>query len=95
MKTETGVMVMKDGRAWGVTYKDGHSTQYGWMDPESAPIRNPKYCTEPTSATWDGSPYVEELKTGKVVHVRRTTVVEILENDNCPDAGATEAKDNE
>ena len=30
-KTEYGVMVMKDGKAWGIIHEDGHSTSYGWV----------------------------------------------------------------
>lgn len=78
MKTENGVMIMKDGKAWGETYADGYSTNYGWMDAESAPIHNPRFCKKPTDTTWKGSPYVRELETGKIVHVERTTTVQIL-----------------
>jgi hypothetical protein len=80
MKVETGVMIMKDGKAWGVTYEDGQSTAYGWVAPEVAPIRDPKYCKKPTDATWRDSPYTRELETGKVVHVRRTTTVEVIDD---------------
>lgn len=79
MKTEKGVMIMKGGKAWGKTYDDGHSTSYGWLDAESAPIHDPKYCTQPTDVTWKGSHYTGELETGKIVHVERTTTVRILE----------------
>jgi hypothetical protein len=78
MKIEEGVMVMKDGMAWGVVYEDGHSTAYGWMDPESAPIHDAKYCTKPTDVTYQGSHYTEELLTGKIVRVKRTTTVDFL-----------------
>lgn len=44
MKIETGVMVMKDGKAWGIIYEDGRSTSYGWMAPENAPIHDPEFC---------------------------------------------------
>lgn len=71
MKVETGVMVMKDGKAWGVTYEDGHSTSYGWMAPEDAPIRDPKFCKQPEDVTYPGSPYIAELRTGTLVHVER------------------------
>ena len=77
MKVEKGVMVMKDGKAWGVTYEDGHSISYGWIDPENAPIHGPE-CTNPTKVTWPNSPYVAELKTAKLVKVERTTAVKIL-----------------
>lgn len=78
MKVEEGVMVVKDGKAWGVVYEDGYSTSYGWMDIESAPIHDPRYCTHTTDVVWQGSHYIPELLTGKLVKVRRTTTVEIL-----------------
>lgn len=78
MKTETGVMVMKDGKGWGIVYEDGRSTAYGWMDPEDADISDPKYCTKTTSVTYEGSHYTEELLTGKLVSVERTTTVAII-----------------
>ena len=77
MKTEKGVMIMKDGKAWGETYTDGRSTSYGWMDVESAPIHNPKYCRKHIDATWKGSYYTKELETAKIVHVVRTTDVTV------------------
>jgi len=76
MKEETGVMVMKGGKAWGVTYEDGRSTSYGWIDPERASIHDPKYCKRPTDVTYKGSYLVDELRSGKIVRVKRTTVVE-------------------
>jgi hypothetical protein len=75
MKTERGVMVMKDGKAWGRVYEDGHSTYCGWMEPEDAPIHNPEFCKKTTDVTYKGSPYTEELKTGKLVEVERVTKV--------------------
>jgi hypothetical protein len=74
-KVETGVMIMKDGLAWGQTYADGKSTEYGWMKPVDAPIRDPKYCKNPTDATYAGSHYVQELQTGTLVPVVRKTQV--------------------
>ena len=78
MKKETGVMVMKDGKAWGIKYQDGQSTEYGWIDPESAPIHDPRFCKRPEDVTWEASPHEKELKTGQVVKVKRTTTLEIL-----------------
>lgn len=75
-RVETGVQVMKDGKAWGIKYQDGQSTEYGWMDPALAPIHDPKYCINPTDVTYRGSYYREEVKTGKLVSVIRTTIVE-------------------
>ena len=78
MKTEVGVMIMKDGKAWGIIYEDGRSTSYGWMDPEAAPIHDPKYCKETTDVTYEGSHYTKELLTGKLVSVERITTVNIM-----------------
>lgn len=79
MKVERGVMIMKNGKGWGETYADGHSTSYGWMDVESAPIHDPKFCKKPTDVTWKESPYVKELVTAKLVAVERTTTVHLIE----------------
>ena len=81
MKIERGVMVMKNGKAWGVVYEDGHSMSYGWIDPESAPIHDPKFCTKPTDVTWQGSHYATELSTGELVMVERRTEVTVLSNN--------------
>jgi len=79
--TEEGVMIMKDGLAWGETYADGRATSYGWMDPTAKTVKfTHKSCAEflqhPTDATWAGSHYTRELSTGKIVKVKRTTIVE-------------------
>lgn len=62
---------MKDGLAWGVVYADGKSTAYGWIPPEIAPIHDPQFCKRPEDLTYEGSYYVKELSTGKLVHVER------------------------
>jgi len=79
VRIEKGVMVMKNGKAWGKTYADGQATEYGWMDAESAPIHDPKYCKKPTDVTCNGSPYTKELATGEIVSVERRTEVIVLE----------------
>ena len=78
MKVEHGVQVMKNGKAWGVVYSDGRETNFGWLDPEDAPIHSSEHCQHPTDVTWLGSPYVEELSTAEIVPVKRTTSVEFL-----------------
>ncbi|MHA1840443.1 MAG: hypothetical protein ACTSYW_00565 [Candidatus Heimdallarchaeota archaeon] len=78
---ENGVMVMKDGKAWGITYEDGQCTCEGWTDPISAPISDTRYCTSPTSITYmsmDNSDK-KELLTGKIVKVERKTTIAIVE----------------
>ncbi|MNW17394.1 hypothetical protein D3C71_2165720 [compost metagenome] len=72
-------MVMKNGKAWGCVYADGRSTEYGWTDPESAPIHDPKYCKKPTDVTYAGSWLIKELSTAKLVNVVRKTIVEIVD----------------
>jgi len=78
MKIEKGVMVVKGGKAWGETQSDGHSTSYGWVDVESAPIHDPHSCKKPTDVTYSGSHMIPELLTGEVVHVVRTTTMRVL-----------------
>jgi hypothetical protein len=78
MKTEIGVMIVKNGKAWGVAYADGHNTSEGWIAIEDAPIHDPRFCTKTTDVTYKGSHYTAELQTGTLVRVRRTTKVEIV-----------------
>jgi len=77
-KTEKGVMIMKDGKGWGITREDGHSTSHGWMDAEDAPIHDPEYCTKTTDVTYKGSYLTKELLTGELVAVERTTTIKLV-----------------
>lgn len=77
MKTERGTMVMKDGKAWGVEYSDGHSTTYGWIDPEKAPIHS-MGVKWPSDIAYRGAHFLKELKTGTVEVVERITTVKVL-----------------
>jgi hypothetical protein len=79
MKIEEGVMVVKDGKGWGIIYEDGRSTEYGWMAVESAPIHDPEYCKKPTDVTYQGSYLIPRLQEGKLVKVVRKTTVEFIE----------------
>ena len=78
-KIERGLMVMKDGKAWGEEYADGQSTSYGWLNPadKRAEIHNPEFCKKPTDVTYKGSHYTDELLTAKLVSVERVTTVKI------------------
>ena len=78
MKEEIGVMVVKDGKAWGNIISDGQITLDGWVDIENAQIRDSKYCHNPTDFTWEGSKEAKELLKGRLVKVKRTTKVELL-----------------
>lgn len=68
-------MVMKNGKAWGKVWEDGYSTEYGWMNPDVAPIHNPEYVKNPTDVTYKGSRYIKELSKAKLVNVERRTEV--------------------
>jgi hypothetical protein len=75
---EEGVMVVKDGQAWGVVYQDGHSTEHGWMNMVDAPIYGS--LNKPTDVTWSGSsdrpnPSIKELEKGTLVKVKRVTTL--------------------
>lgn len=81
VKIETGVMIMKNGKAWGVTYEDARFTEYGWVDPEIAQIHDPAYCRKPSDATYAGSPHADEMDSGSLVMIeRRTEVIVSIKN---------------
>ena len=75
MKIEKGVMPMKNGKAWGIEYSDGHATVYGWIAPEDAPMHDPKFCVKTTDVTYAGSQHESELETAELVAVERRTEV--------------------
>lgn len=77
MRVETGVMLVKGGKAWQVVYKDGHSTTYGWGELETGDIRKAEYCKKPSDMVWAGSPDLPEMNTGTLVAVTRLTSVEV------------------
>lgn len=78
MKIERGVMVMKDGKAWGINQDAYHSISYGWVAPEDALIHSPRFCKEPSDATPGHSYGTNEIETGKLVFVERRTEVIIM-----------------
>lgn len=78
MKKESGVMVIKDGKAWGKAWEDGNATGYGWIEPEDAPIYDPRYVLSPLDITYKASHYEEEILKGKVVKCVRITTVEFF-----------------
>lgn len=69
---------MKNGKAWGCVYEDGHASSYGWVAPEGAPIYAPRSLNKPTDVTYEGSPYRKHLADAQLVHVERRTTVIIL-----------------
>jgi hypothetical protein len=75
MKIEKGVMVMKNGRAWGVEYEDDDRIVYGWIDPENATIYNTVYCKDPIDVLSQDSRYAREMVGAVLVPVVRTTML--------------------
>ena len=78
MRVEKGVMVLKDGKAWGVKLEDERSTEFGWISPEFAPIHDPEFCKKTTDVTYRDSPYIEELEKGELVQVERKTIMSVV-----------------
>lgn len=73
---------MKNGKGWGEWSDDsgpGSSSGGCWMEPEDAIIHDPRYCKHPTDVTYKESPYRNELETARLVRVRRTVTVDVLE----------------
>lgn len=77
-QTEKGVMLMLDGKAWGITYEDGHSTSYGWIDPSKAEVSDPELCKKPSDLTYPGSYLIPEMSRGRLVQVVRHTRITVL-----------------
>lgn len=69
-----GTIILKDGRAWGIVYRDGQSLSYGWVDPCKATVygvtmRNPE------GATYPDSPLLPALEGAEVVQIELETIV--------------------
>lgn len=77
MKIEAGVMVVKEGKAWGIIFNYGHlpSYSYGWVTLNDACIYDPEFCKHPEDVTYLDSPYLSELRKGTIVHVELRTEV--------------------
>lgn len=77
---KTGVMLVLNGKAWGVNYSDGRETSYGWMEPSIKTLYDPRfYATADRIA--GGSHYLNEARKGVVVKATITTTVEINDNE--------------
>lgn len=79
MKIEKGVIILKNGKGWGVSYEDGHCTEHGWIDLDIAPIHDPKFCRKVTDVTYKNSHLIKELETGELVNVIRITKTYIID----------------
>ena len=88
-----GVVVELEGKYWGVTSADGHSTSYGFGPIENAEVSDPRYCTKATDVTWNPhwpepnsryNPDYETLKgaTLRKIKITKTYEVEDAQQDN-------------
>ena len=76
-KIERGVMVMKNGKAWGTVPSDwGHSPD-GWVAPVHGHLCNPKFVRTPSDILSPHSLSKEECDSGKLVPVERITRVAV------------------
>ena len=71
---ETGWVAEKNDKFWGCTYEDGRECCYGWTTINKADL----YSTwsdkhGPEAIAYKGSPYVKELKSGRMMKIKRVT----------------------
>lgn len=77
---ERGVLIMKNGKAWGKLWADGQASEYGWMAPEKAPLHDARYLKLPTDVVGPSEThYRRELADAQIVPVERATTVIVLE----------------
>jgi hypothetical protein len=73
---KTGVVAKLNGKFFGIQHEDGHSISYGFGEIEKAEVSNPEFCKRPEQKTYSGSPYIQQLRKSKLVHVKITTTYE-------------------
>jgi len=81
MKIESGVMIMKNGKVWGINYKDASTTLYDWMDIEYGRIYDPERIKTTADITYENTYFNYEIngRNTKLVNVERRTEV-IIKN---------------
>lgn len=80
MKIENGVMIVKDGTAWGKVYEDGREINYWWVPIEDAELYDPDDFDQVTDVANGNSRYIRELLKGRLVKVKRTITVEVFDD---------------
>lgn len=75
-----GVVAEYNGKYWGKTYEDGHSTVYEFTDINNAHISDPEYCHIPTDMTYGAhSPHHKELLKAALKKIKVITIYEVEE----------------
>lgn len=73
----SGVMVVKDGKAWGVEYEDGKGRAYGWVEIANGEIHDPRYCKHPLDVTYVGSHDEKKLAGATLLLARQIVITEV------------------
>lgn len=76
-KTEEGVMIVKDGKAWATNVSHLYNGD-GYVDMVDGEMFPSGCLKKPSDVTYQGSPYITHLKDAKIVKARRTVTVELL-----------------
>lgn len=71
---EEGIVAEYDGKFWGIQYKDGEVTAYGYGPIENAGLSDPVFCKDPTYLTWNESGYIKDLQKTKLVKIQKRTI---------------------
>ena len=75
--TERGVMVVKDGKAWGAVPNGWDHPTHGWVAPLHGRLCNPEFVGTPSDILSPHSFSKEEINTGRLVPVERVTHVTV------------------
>lgn len=70
---ESGVVLKKNNKFWGVIMEDGQITQHGWTDIKKAKLSDPTYCKRPSDMTYKSDHNIPEMETGSLVQIQRIT----------------------
>jgi len=76
--TEEGVAVELNGKFWGIEYEDGQCCNYGWVNADKAIITQAEFIKKPEDLTYKNSHYIKELQKGKIVKIKKVTVINTL-----------------
>lgn len=76
---EHGLMLMKDGMAWGIMYEDPYSVVEGFTDPVDGYLYDPEKVEYIGQITNENSADREEMMTGRLRPVKRITKVKLAE----------------
>ena len=74
---ERGVMIVKDGKAWGSVPTGWDHPTTTWVDPIHGQLHKPEFIKKPSDILSPHSLSKEEIDLGKIVPVERVTHVTV------------------